>query len=382
MSGTAAGTERRPRRVSFDGLTITARPSGVGGTALRLLTSLACAPAAPAITAVLPRESAADAEIARLANVTVLRAPVDGPDTPRALWFQHAVMPRLLRGVAADVHVGPAFVLPLRRVGAPEVVVVHDAAWRRFPDTKSARFRAYMDVVVPRSLRRAAAVVAVSEFARGEALALGGDELAAKTSAIPWGVDPPAAGDADPGVPRPYVLCVSNFDRRKNLPALVEAWRRLRRDAASPHALVLVGDAERARELRDEVDARDDEPLVTPGYVTPARLSALYRAAAAVVVPSLYEGFGLPVLEAFAAGAPVACADAASLPEVAGGAAVLFDPRDAGDIARAIAEAARDDEAARSRVSMGAARAAEFTWRRTADAWLDVLYRVTSAGRA
>jgi len=373
---------RRPLRVSFDGLTIAARPAGVGGTALRLLTSLARAPGAPEIVAVLPRGSAADADVAGLANVTVVRAPVDGPDTPRALWFQHAVMPRLLRDAAADVHVGPAFVLPLRRSGAPEVVVVHDAAWRRFPDTKSARFRAYMDVVVPRSLRRAAAVVAVSEFARREALALGGEDVVAKTSAIPWGVDPAPAGDADPGVPRPYLLCVSNFDRRKNLPALVEAWRRLRRDAAFPHALVLVGDAERARALRDEVAARDDEPLVTPGYVAPSRLAALYREAAAVVVPSLYEGFGLPVLEAFAARVPVACAAAASLPEVAGGAAVLFDPADAADIARAVAEAARGDAASRLRVERGAARAAEFTWRRTADAWLALLRRVTSAGRA
>jgi glycosyltransferase involved in cell wall biosynthesis len=366
-------------RVSFDGLTITARPAGVGGTALRLLTSLARAPGPPEIVAVLPRGSAADAEVAGLANVSVIRAPVDGPDTPRALWFQHAVMPRLLRGAAAAVHVGPAFVLPLRRSGAPEVVVFHDAAWRRFPDTKSARFRTYMDVVVPRSLRRAAAVVAVSEFARGEALAVGGADVASRTCAIPWGVDPPQPGGGDPGVPRPYLLCVSNFDRRKNLPALVEAWRRLRRDPAMPHALVLVGDAGRARELRDEVAVRADEPLVTPGYVAPERLAALYRGAAAVVVPSLYEGFGLPVLEAFAAGAPVACARAASLPEVAGGAAVLFDPADADDIARAVAEAARGDEAARRRVEAGAVRAAEFTWRRTAEAWLALLRRVTSS---
>lgn len=367
-------------RVGFDGLTIAAQPSGVGGTALRLLASLARAPDAPEIVAVLPRGSAADAEVAGLANVTVVRAPVDGPDTPRALWFQHAAMPRRLREAKVDVHVGPAFVLPLRSPGVPEVVVVHDAAWRRFPETKSARFRAYMDVVVPRSLRRAAAVVAVSDFARGEALALGAED--ARTCAIPWGVDPAPSGDADAGVPRPYLLCVSNFDRRKNLPALVDAWRRLRRDAALPHALVLVGDAERARTLREEVGARGDEPLVTPGYVAPARLAALYRGAAAVVVPSLYEGFGLPVLEAFAARVPVACANAASLPEVAGGAAVLFDPSDPADIARAVAEAVRGDDASRRRVDAGAARAAEFTWRRTSDAWLALLRRVTSADRA
>ena len=367
-------------RVGFDGLTIAAQPSGVGGTALRLLASLARAPDAPEIVAVLPRGSAADAEVAGLANVTVVRAPVPGPDTPRALWFQHAAMPRRLREAKVDVHVGPAFVLPLRSPGVPEVVVVHDAAWRRFPETKSARFRAYMDVVVPRSLRRAAAVVSVSEFARGEALALGAED--ARTFAIPWGVDPAPAGDADAGVPRPYLLCVSNFDRRKNLPALVDAWRRLRRDAALPHALVLVGDAERARTLREEVGARGDEPLVTPGYVAPARLAALYRGAAAVVVPSLYEGFGLPVLEAFAARAPGACANAASLPEVAGGAAVLFDPSDAADIARAVALAVRGDDASRRRVDAGAARAAEFTWRRTSDAWLALLRRVTSADRA
>jgi alpha-1,3-rhamnosyl/mannosyltransferase len=115
--------------------------------------------------------------------------------------------------------------------------------------------------------------------------------------------------------------------------------------------------------------------------VDDARLAALYANADLVVVPSVYEGFGLPVVEAFAAGAPVACSNTSSLPEVAGDAAVLFDPADAGAIAAGIREALRPGAERDARVERGRRRAAALTWERCAESFLDV-FAATSAGPA
>lgn len=383
----------RPLRIGFDGLTITARPSGIGSAAAEVLDRLARGPGAPEIVAVLPQGSAADPRVAGLSNVDVVRAPFPGPDTPRALVFQHRTMPSILAAKQCDALFAPSFVMPLLAAAPPAVVVFHDASWRRFPASKSALFRAYMDWAVPRSCRRAAEVLADSEFARSEALAIVPGLDAANVRVAPLGARAlPAPADV-PGalarlrVPEPYLLAVSNFDPRKNLDALVAAWREARArgdlhgggssNGVAP-ALVLVGDPARAAALRERVGARPDEALVTPGYVSAEDLAALYARAAAVVVPSLYEGFGLPVLEAFLAGTPVACSNRASLPEVAGDAALLFDPEDPAAMAAALREAARPGPERDARVARGRARAADFTWERTAAAVLASLERAAS----
>lgn len=366
-------------RIGFDGLTITGRPAGVGGAALELLVHLATLPDAPEVVAVLPRGSAADARLSGLGNVEVLRAPVDGPDTARALLFQHVRMPRLLRARGAGSMVAPAFVLPLLASPPPAVVSFYDASWRRFPETKTRRFRAYMDRAVPASCRAARKVVACSGFARREALDVVPDLPPEKVVVVPLAARPrtlpadPAAALRSLGVAPPYLLSVSNFDPRKNLDALVRAWRRLRAEDGLPHALVLVGDPSRAAQLRERVGVAAGEALVTPGYVPDGALAALYARTDLVVVPSLYEGFGLPVLEAFLAGAPVACADRASLPEVAGDAAVLFDPSSDDALVAALREGLRPGPERTARIARGIERSSQFTWQRTARAYLDLL---------
>ena len=130
----------KPMRIGFDGLSITSHPAGSGGVALALLVAMARSPRAPRIVAVLPSDSAAEAAAASLPNVEVIRAPVPRPDTPRALWYQHTTMARQLRATRVDAHLGASFVLPLREIGVPCAVIVHDISWRRFPDTKTRRF--------------------------------------------------------------------------------------------------------------------------------------------------------------------------------------------------------------------------------------------------
>jgi glycosyltransferase involved in cell wall biosynthesis len=169
------------------------------------------------------------------------------------------------------------------------------------------------------------------------------------------------------------VLSLGNLQPRKNLGRLLEAWRRLR-DAGclEGHRLVLAGGVHGKREpverlLADTGLSRD---VLLPGRVPQADLPALYSGATAFLYPSLYEGFGLPLLEAMACGTAVACSRAASLPEVAGDAALLFDPLDADDIAASIGALLVDEGLRAALVASGFSRAATFSWAACARATL------------
>jgi glycosyltransferase involved in cell wall biosynthesis len=229
---------------------------------------------------------------------------------------------------------------------APVVLTVHDLALVRYPEAFPRWHRLYGQTALGWTLRAADAIVAVSEFTRAEIVALAGVP-AERIRVVQNGVDEIFASDG-PAAEGDYVLAVATLEPRKNLGRAVEAAR-------------LAG-----IELR-VVGARGWGGVDVPGWVgevTDAELAALYRGARCVVYPSLYEGFGLPVLESMACGTPVVTSRGTAMAEVAGGAAVLADPLDAGAIAAGIAEAqARRDEL----VPLGFERARELTWARAAD---------------
>jgi glycosyltransferase involved in cell wall biosynthesis len=264
------------------------------------------------------------------------------------VWFEQVTLPRALRREgAALVHTTNCF-LPLRRP-CPGVVTIHDLAFEDhradFARTTGAKYRYF----VPRAARGAERVICVSEFTAGDVVRRYGvapDRIRVVPNApsLPIGTAPLADGE-------PYLLAVGDLRAKKNLERLVRAWGML----GTGHRLVLAG-------LGDPDGLPASVEVV--GYVDDDRLDALMRGADVVVHPSLYEGFGLVVLEAMARGVPVAAADVTALPETGGDAAVYFDPLDPAAIARGIREAlqARADLAARGR-----ARAARFSWRRTAD---------------
>jgi len=241
-------------------------------------------------------------------------------------------------------------------VGArvPTVVTVHDLAILRYPEAFPRWHRHYGSFGLRPVLRSADAIVAVSELTKSEVVELTGIPPE-RVEVIPNGVDGifEASGDAVP--PGDFVLAVATLEPRKNLGRVVEAAR-------------LAG-----VELR-VVGARGWGGVDVPGWVgelPDAELARLYRGARCVVYASLYEGFGLPVLEAMASGTPAVTSRGTAMEEIAGGAAVLVDPLDAGSIAAGIAEAdARRDEL----VPLGRARASEFTWARAADA-VEALWR-------
>jgi glycosyltransferase involved in cell wall biosynthesis len=242
------------------------------------------------------------------------------------------------------------------------VVVLHDVAALRHPDWYTPGYVAWQRWALPRIARRARAVVTVSEFSRDEiAQTLGVDAIV-----VPGGVDEGFAAGADPaaarralGLERPYVLTVATSLRRKNRAALGAAATAL---AARGVDLVAAGGSRGY--MRD-----DGAPpaLRDVGYVDESHLAGLYAGAEAFVLPSRHEGFGLPCLEAMAAGVPVVAAAAGALPETCGGAAVLVPPEPE-PLASALL-ALLDDGAERRRlVAAGQARAAELTWDRTARA--------------
>jgi glycosyltransferase involved in cell wall biosynthesis len=184
---------------------------------------------------------------------------------------------------------------------------------------------------------------------------------------VPLGVTPPAAGAAPVGELRsaldlpegPLVLCPGAKRPHKNAHGVIEALGLM----DEPPTLVVTGySSPYERRLRELADARGVS-LRMPSYLDEAALNGLYELASCVAVVSFYEGFGLPVLEAMVRGVPVVCSDRASLPEVAGDAAVFVNPEDAADIRRGIEQALADPEPLRER---GLGRAATFTWERTA----------------
>jgi glycosyltransferase involved in cell wall biosynthesis len=263
-----------------------------------------------------------------------------------ALWYPVG----LSRTRAIDVLHCTTFRGPAR-AHVPTVLTVHDLAILRSPEAFPRWHRLYGKAGLVRVLQAADAIVAVSEFTKGETVELTGVD-ADRIRVVPNGVDSVFSADGS-RVDGEYVLAVATLEPRKNLNSVVEAAR-------------LAG-----VELR-VVGARGWGGVEVPGWageIPDGELAALYRGARCVLYPSLYEGFGLPVLEAMACGTPVVTSRGTSTEEVAGGAAILVDPLSVASIADGIREATARREAL---VPLGLARAREFTWERAADSVVDL----------
>jgi glycosyltransferase involved in cell wall biosynthesis len=255
-------------------------------------------------------------------------------------------------------------------VPCPIVTVVHDVAFRRHPEFFSRAERLWMPRAIPATMRRAARIVTVSSFSRDEIVSTFGidpskitvaleaaDPIFSSTPAVPAGIEPP------------YVLALGNLQPRKNLAVLIRGYRALLRDRPEiRERLVIVGQPWLdAGSLTDEAaDLVASGRAVFTGYLEDERIVSLLAGATAFAFPSVYEGFGLPVVEAMAAGAPVLASDIPVMREVAGDAAVLLPPADPGAWGRAIGQLATDDERRTALIQVGRRRAATFSWDATA----------------
>ncbi len=287
-----------------------------------------------------------------------------------------------------DLLHGLAYATPLA-APCPTVVTVHDLSFVRYPQTLRAPNRLYLRAMTRLSVRKAARVIAVSAYTRDE-LTRTWAVPREKIAVVPNGLDrafhpTDAASVAEfrrrRGLPERFILSVGTLEPRKNQARLVQAYAAARRRDVK---LVLVGGKGWCyHEVFAQVERWGlSHDVLFPGFVPMEELPWWYRAAEIFVYPSLYEGFGLPVLEAMASGTPVVASAASSLPEVAGDAALLIDPYDVEAMTQAMVRLL-DDEVLRAELAArGLRRAATYSWARTAAETAAVYQDVLSAREA
>ncbi|MBU0703619.1 MAG: glycosyltransferase family 4 protein [Chloroflexi bacterium] len=285
-----------------------------------------------------------------------------------------------------DLFYSPDFVLPPTRRSTRALLTVHDLSFLHYPEHFVPKLVQYLTRVVTRSVARADRVLADSEATRADLIVHLGTEPE-KVEVLYSGVDPRFCPQPEPGEAerirarysigsRPYVLSVGTVQPRKNYVRLIQAFAQLQPckpanlQLADLQLLIAGGKGWLYEDILAEAEKHPNRVRVL-GFVDDGDLPALYRGASLFAFPSLYEGFGLPVLEAMACGVPVVCSDVSSLPEVAGDAALLVDPLDANDLVEAMARALEEADLRQGMIAKGLAQAARFSWERAARQLVD-----------
>lgn len=245
----------------------------------------------------------------------------------------------------------------------PQIATVHDISFERFPETYSRGYRWFYGTMTPRVLRRARTVITVSEFSRAE-IGTRHPSAAGRLRVVPNAVDSRFSQAVHAEQRPPYFLVVASRSPHKNLPRLVDAFRTHVVSTGSGTRLLLIGGAGAAFAGGEELHA--DESVVALGRVDDDRLIELYAGARGFLFPSLYEGFGIPPLEAQATGTPVASSDRPAMREVLGDSALWFDPESIASIADAIGALDADASLRADLSARGSTNVARFSWSESA----------------
>jgi len=293
----------------------------------------------------------------------------------RILWEQYE-FPRRLSRLGASLCFAPGYTAPVR-ARCPVVVTIHDMQWHHHPELANRVKAWYLGRMVTAAARRADAIVTVSEYSRRdivESLGVNSSRVRAIHLAPSAAVEPPR----DPvtivalkrrlGIRGEYVLYLGRFNPHKGVPVLLRAFDRAKEDPAFPQTLVLAG--RRARGLPEILETIAElklaDSVLFTDFLPDADLGPLYAGASCFVLPSTFEGFGLPVLEAMKCGTPVVCARTTALPEIGGDAALYFEPGDWEQLARRMSDVVLPGEARRGAIEAGYRRVSQFSWERSA----------------
>ncbi len=369
-------------------------PGDVGGSETYLRQSLrAMASARPDVSLLLftsrDNHNFLRQEYAQFQNVDYQRLHFRAANRPLRIILEQLWLPAAVLRSGVDVLWSPGYTAPLLSA-CPQAVTIHDLQYKSHPEDLSFLERRTLNFLVQAACSRCKSVITVSEFARQEILRYG-FAPAAKVFAVHEGV---AEDFAVPAVPdrqelkrgpggfqpdrQPYILCVAHTYPHKNVHLLVDALRLA--GGRIPHHLVLVGSPRRGEAALEESLARfagSAERFHRLQGLSRAELIGLYRGAACFVLPSAYEGFGLPVLEAMMAGTPVVTTRMASIPEVGGPHAIYLAGLTPDDLARNIIQVLHMEPAARKEhVRRARQWAASFTWSRSARQTLEILTRL------
>jgi glycosyltransferase involved in cell wall biosynthesis len=307
----------------------------------------------------------------------------------RAVWMQ-AILPGTLRRVKPDLCHFTNYLAPLQ-TPCPYVVTMYDMSVFLTPRMHNIKKQVLDRTLIPTVARNAGAILTISQSARKDILrCLGVPED--KVHVVMGAASPRFKPVTDPnrlagvraryGLRDPYILYVGTIEPRKNLPRLVRAFARLKAEGV-PHKLAIVGqDGWGVDSLHAGIARLGlEREVIFTGYVPADDLPSLYSGAEAMAFPSVYEGFGLPVIEAMACGAPVVTSHSSSLAEVAGDAAVLADPLSVDSIAKGLYRIVSEPGLREEMSRRGLCRASQFTWEATARATLDVYSAVATRGR-
>ncbi len=375
-------------RIGFDATAAVRQGGGIGRYTRELLRALAAADSASDYRLFFASRSVVHPLPSLPSNFRVTHLPVDDIWLVRV--WQRARLPLPVNWLTGpiDLFHSPDFTLPPVGRGTRTLLTVHDLSFIRDPESATPVLRNYLNAVVPRSVARADHILADSQATRDDLAELyrtPTEKISVLYSGVHESFQPvtdPAAlaavreryrlGDA------PFVLAVGTLQPRKNYARLIQAFGRLPHSPTTRYHLVIAGGK---GWLYDAIFAEVDqlglrERVIFPGFVADADLPALYSAARVLAYPSIYEGFGLPMLEAMACGTPVVTSTAACLPEVAGDAALLVPPTDVDALAAALDRALTDKALRTDLIAKGLARARQFTWDKSARQLLDIYGRL------
>jgi len=301
---------------------------------------------------------------------------------------EQVYLPRLLKRRSVDLLFSPCNIGP-RILSVPMVVTLFDLHWLFFPELFSRIRLAYLRRALTWSARKAEAVLTISENSKKDLVTLLGIPEERITVTYP-GLDPIFEKAPSPeehaalrktfGLGDKFILFVGQLHRRKNALGLIRAFQLLKEQGPLEHQLVLAGgEGDGSTEIRDYIRQQPRGEIIVTGCIPDEAIRTLYHQAACLVYPSLYEGFGLPVLEAMACGCPVITSNVSSLPEVAGEAALLIDPYRIETIAAAMNSLLTNPDLSQSLIQKGYKQARRFTWEAAARKTLEVFEKVKAA---